>query len=50
MSGPIDENTAIELARVAGLDLPDACLPGVAENLRLLMQHGAKLDEAEAAP
>ena len=46
----VDQDTVHELAKVAGIDIPDACLPGVADTLRLLMEHSARLDEAEVAP
>jgi hypothetical protein len=49
MSRPVDEDTVRQLAAVVGIEIPRPCLPGVAENLRLLMDHAAKLDDAELA-
>jgi hypothetical protein len=43
---PLAETQAAALAALIGLDLPDACRAGVAQNLELLRSHLRRLDEA----
>lgn len=40
----LDERTAIAVARMIGLDLPPACLPGVVFNMHLLAEHAARIE------
>ncbi len=39
-----EEKQARDAAATAGIDLPDACVPGVIDNLALLASHAALLD------
>jgi hypothetical protein len=39
-----EEKRARNAAATAGIDLPDACVPGVIDNLALLASHTALLD------
>ncbi len=42
---PSDEHEAIDgAAKVLALDVPDACLPGIAQNLALLRTHFAVVE------
>ncbi|PZU11697.1 AtzG-like protein [Sphingomonas sp.] len=41
-----EEREAREAAARIGIDLPDQCVPGVVENLRLLAHHAALLNAA----
>lgn len=40
-----DAAFAIRLAAAVGIDLPEACVAGVAANLALLCEHQARLDD-----
>ena len=40
---PVGEAGAIAAAAAAGFVIPDACLPGVADNLALLTRHAGVL-------
>ncbi len=41
---PADPAFVYALAATIGIDLPDACVAGVAANLALLAEHAARLD------
>lgn len=39
-----DAEPEVELTAFLGFDIPDACRPGIAANLKLLQTHAAVLD------
>jgi len=39
-----DPDVVAALAATVGIDLPKACVPGVAANLALLAEHAGRLD------
>ncbi len=46
MADMTDNPALFAMAEMLGLDLPEACLPGIAQNLELLRSHVAVLDAA----
>ena len=50
MADAADNPALFAMAEMLGLDLPEACLPGIAQNLDLLRHHIAVLDAAPPAP
>lgn len=44
-----DEEVAASIAEALAMEMPEACVPGVAMNARLLASHWAVLREARGA-